>query len=99
MKVNKVTVKIRMIGGRDDRNAVVEKNVDPRYVELVPDSLPAPPKPGSDVVVRDHGGHVRVVLVIETDGPLFEATYSLKSGQWCSGWFDVAAIQPGAGQS
>ncbi len=99
VKVNKVTVKVRMIGGRDDRNAVVEKNLDPRYVELAPNSLPAPPKPGSEVVVRDHGGYVRAARVIETDGPLFEATYSLKSGQWRSGWFDVAAIQRGEGQS
>lgn len=99
VKVNKVTVKIRMIGGRDDRSAVVEKNLDPRYVELAADSLPAPPKPGSEVVVRDHGGHVRAARVIETDGPLFEARYSLKSGQWRSGWFDVTAIQPGEGQS
>jgi len=98
VKVNKVTVKIRMIGGRDDRHAVVEKNLDPRYVELASDSLPAAPKPGSEVVVRDHGGHVRAARVIEADGPLFEATYSLKSGQWRSGWFDVATIQPGPGQ-
>jgi hypothetical protein len=99
VKVNKVTVKIRMIGGRDDRNAVVEKNLDPRYVELGSGSLPAPPKPGSEVVVRDHGGHLRSARVIETDGPLFEATYSLKSGQWRSGWFDLAAIQQAAGPS
>ena len=32
--------------------------------------------------------------VVEVDGPLFEATYALKSGQWRSGWFDVAALQP-----
>jgi hypothetical protein len=60
--------------------------------------LPAPPKPGSEVVVRDHGGHLRAARVIETHGPLFEATYSLKSGRWRSGWFDVAAIQPGERQ-
>jgi hypothetical protein len=99
VKVNKVTVKVRMIGGRNNRNEVVEKTLDPRHVEPAPDSLPAAPQPGSEVVVRDHGGHVRTARVIETDGPLFEATYSSKSGQWRSSWFDVAAIQPGTGQS
>ena len=29
-----------------------------------------------------------------TRAALFEATYSLKSGQYRSGWFDVAALQP-----
>jgi hypothetical protein len=47
VKVNKVTVKLRMIGGRNDRNAVVETNLDPCCVGLVGDSLSAPPKPGS----------------------------------------------------
>ena len=96
VKVSQVTVKIRMIGGREDRNAVAGKNLDSRYVEPVADSLPAPPKPGDEVVVRGHGGHVRVARVIETDGPVFEATYSLKSGKWRSGWSGLAAIQPGA---
>jgi hypothetical protein len=96
IKVNKVTVKIRMIGGRDGRNTIVEKNLDPRYVEPVPDGLPSPPKPGDEVVVRDHGGHARHARVIEVDGPLFEATYCLISGQWRSGWFDLAAIVAGS---
>ena len=35
-------------------------------------------------------------LVVTTwDGPLFEAAYSLKSGQWRSAWFDVLALRPG----
>jgi nucleotidyltransferase/DNA polymerase involved in DNA repair len=33
--------------------------------------------------------------VAEVDGPLFEATYSLKSGHWRSAWFDVLALHPG----
>jgi hypothetical protein len=99
VKVNKVSVKVRMIGGRNDRNSVVEKNLDPRYVEVAPAGLPSPPEPGDEVVVRDYGGHSRHVRVIEVDGPLFEATYSLKSGQWRSGWFDLAAIpRPSAPQ-
>jgi hypothetical protein len=47
------------------------------------------------VVIRDHGGHVRHARVTEVDGPLFEAAYSLKSGQWRSAWFDVLALHPG----
>jgi hypothetical protein len=94
VKVNKVSVKVRMIGGRADRHAVVEKNLDPRYVERAAPSLPAPPNPGAEVVLRDHGGHIRRAQIVEVDGPLFEAAYSLKPGQWRSGWFDVAALQP-----
>lgn len=99
VKVNKVTVKVRLIGGQGDRHAVIEKNLDPRYVEIVGPSLPAPPEPGDEVVLRDHGGHTRRARVVEVDGPLFEATYSLKSGQWRSAWFDLTAISPGAGPS
>lgn len=95
VKVNKVTVKVRMIGGRDDRNAPVERNLDPRYISPAPQSLPTPPAPGDSVVLRDHGGNLRQAQVIEAGGPLFEATYSLKSGQWRSGWFDLLALQPG----
>lgn len=93
VKVNKVSVKVHMIGGRADRHEVVEKNIDPRYVERAAPSLPAPPNPGVEVVMRDHGGHIRRGQVVEVHGPLFEATYSVKSGQWRSGWFDVAALQ------
>jgi hypothetical protein len=93
VKVNKVSVKVRMVGGRADRHAVVEKNLDPRNVERGAPSLPVPPNPGVEVVLRDHGGHIRRARVVEVDGPMFEATYSLKSGQWRSGWFDLAAIQ------
>jgi hypothetical protein len=38
-------------------------------------------------------------VVVAVDGPLLEVTYSLKSGQWRSAWFDLMAIEPGAGQS
>lgn len=95
VKVNKLSVRVRMVGGRADHNVVIEKNLDPRYVELTGSSLPVPPpEPGVEVVLRDHGGHIRLARVVEVDGPLFEATYSLKSGQWRSGWFDLPAIQP-----
>lgn len=94
VKVNKVSVKVRMVGGPADRSTVVEKNLDPRYVEHAAASLPAPPAVGAAVLVRDHGGHIRRAQVVEVDGPLFEATYALKSGQWRSGWFDLAALQP-----
>ncbi|WP_212815053.1 MULTISPECIES: hypothetical protein [unclassified Mycolicibacterium] len=78
----------------NDRNVVVEKNLDPRYVESVAATLPAPPAVGAAVVLRDHSGHLRRADVVDVDGPLFEATYALQSGQWRSGWFDVAALQP-----
>lgn len=96
VKVNKVTVRVRMIGGREDRNAVVEKNLDPRYVQPTAASSPAEPRPGDEVVLHDHGGHIRRARVVEVDGPLFEATYALKSGQWRSGWFDLLTLQPPA---
>jgi hypothetical protein len=92
VKVSKVTVKVRMIGGRADKHAVVEKNLDPRHVHPAPASLPKPPETGDEVVLRDHGGHIRPARVVEVNGPLFEATYSLRSGQWRSDWFDLLAI-------
>lgn len=94
VKVNKVSVKVRMVAGRADGHTVIEKNLDPRYVERAAVSLPAPPAVGVEVAVRDHGGRIRRAEVVDVDGPLFEATYALKSGQWRSGWFDVAALQP-----
>jgi hypothetical protein len=99
VKVDKVTVKVRLIGGQGDRHAVVKKNLDPRYVRIASASLSSPPKPGGMVLLRDYGGCTREAQVVAVDGPLFEATYSLKSGQWRSAWFDLTAIQPGAGQS
>jgi hypothetical protein len=99
VKVNKVTVKVRLIGGQGDRRAVVEKNLDPRYVGIASASLSSPPKPGDMVLLRDHSGRTREARVVAVDDPLFEATYSLKAGQWRSAWFDLAAIQPGAGPS
>jgi hypothetical protein len=95
VKVNKVTVKVRLIGGQGDRHVVVEKNLDPRYARIASASLFSPPKPGDMVLLRDHGGRTREARVVAVDGPLFEATYSLKSGQWRSAWFDLTAIQPG----
>jgi hypothetical protein len=95
VKVNKISVKVRLVGGQRDRYALVEKNLDPRHVRPAPESLPQPLVPGEEVVIRDHGGDVRHVRVAEVDGPLFEATYSLKSGQWRSAWFDVLALHPG----
>jgi hypothetical protein len=94
VKVSKVTVKVRMIGGQGGRHTVIEKNLDPRYVQPVPASLPVPPRPGDEVVLRDHGGHTRRAQVVAVDGPLFEAAYVLKSGRWRSGWFDLLALQP-----
>jgi hypothetical protein len=95
VKVNKVSVKVRFVGGQRDQYALVEKNLDPRHVRPAPESLPPPLLPGGEVVIRDHGGHVRHARVTEVDGPLFEAAYSLKSGQWRSAWFDVLALHPG----
>jgi hypothetical protein len=99
VKVNKVTVKVRLIGGRGDRYAVVEKNLDPRYVRIASSSLSCPPTPGEVMLLRDHGGCTRQARVVAVDGPLFEATYSLKSGEWRSAWFDLTAIEPQGGPS
>jgi hypothetical protein len=66
---NKVTVRVRLIGGQGDRHAVAGKNLDPRYAQLAPASLPAPPTPGGEVVLRDHGGHIRQASVAGVDGP------------------------------
>lgn len=95
VKVNRVSVKVRLVGGQGDEYAVLEKNLDPRYVHAAPESLPAPVGPGDNVVLRDHGGHVRRVRVAEADGPLFRADYALKSGQRRTAWFDVLALRPG----
>ena len=74
----------------------VERGFDRRYVQRAPDTLPAPPSVGDTVTLRDHGGYTRVAEVVEVDGPLFEATYALKSKQWRCGWFDVVALRAGS---
>ena len=99
VKVNRVSVRVRLIGAQRDRYAVVEKNLDPRYLGIASASLPCPPKPGDVVGLADRGGRPRQAQVVAVDGPLFEATYVLKSGQWRSAWFDLTALQPGAGPS
>lgn len=96
VKVNKVSVKVRVVGGQRDQYALVEKNLDPRQVHPMPGALPPPLLPNEVVVIRDHGGHVRDARVTEVAGPLFEATYLLKSGGWRSAWFDVLALHPGS---
>jgi hypothetical protein len=96
VKVNKVSVKVRFVGGQRDQYALVEKNLDPRHVHPAPVSLPPPLLPGEEVVIRDHGGHTRHARVVEVDGPLFEAAYSLRSGEWRFTWFDVLALHPGS---
>lgn len=42
----------------------------------------------------DGGGHTRRAQVVAVDGPLSEAAYVSKSGQWRSGWFGLLALQP-----
>jgi hypothetical protein len=95
VKVNKVSVKVRFVGGRRGQYALVEKNLDPRHIHPAPETLPPPPLPDEEVVIRDHSGHIRHARVAEVDGPLFEAAYSLKSSHWRSAWFDVLALHPG----
>jgi hypothetical protein len=95
VKVNKVSVKVRFVGGQRDLYSLVERNLDPRHVRPALGSLPQPPLPGDEVLIRDHGGHVRPARVTEAGGPLFEAAYSLKSGQRRSAWSGVLALQPG----
>lgn len=87
-------MKVGMIGGRGEGNAVVDNSLDPRCVGPGPASLPALPTPGDGVVLREHGGRVRRARVVEVDGPLLQVTYVLKSGQWRGGWFDLLALQP-----
>ena len=93
VKLNKVTVKVRMVGGRADKYVPGERNLDPRFVHRAPDALPVTPAVGDTVQVRDyHGGRLRTASVVDTDGPMFEATYALKSKQWRSAWFDVTML-------
>lgn len=92
VKINKITVKVRFVsGGTNLPKTVITKNLDPRYIKPAPPGLPEAPDVGSTVTLRDRG-RVREALVVAVDGPLFEATYSLKSGQWQSGWFDLLAL-------
>ena len=93
VKTNRVTVKIRTTGTRSKGYVPVERNVDPRYVQRATDAVPATPAVGDAVTIRDYGGHVRTVTVVATDGPLFEATYVLKSKQCRRVWFDVTMLQ------
>jgi hypothetical protein len=94
VKINKVTVKVRMIGNRSrDGNDVIDKNLDPRYITPVPRTAPTVPEVGDMVTLRDYGGHTRSARVTEVDTPLFEAEYTLKSKQLRRRWFDPFSLQ------
>lgn len=93
IKINKVTVKVRMVGNQmRDGNALIEKNLDPRYITTVPETVPATPEVGDTVTLRDHRGHIRVALVTAVDTPLFEAEYTLRSKEVRKVWFDPLAL-------
>lgn len=92
VKLNKVSVKVRLVGGLKDRYAVVERNLDPRHIAPVPATLPPRPDCGARVTLRDHYGHARLATVTRVDGPLFEVSYALASGRQRTGWFDQAAL-------
>lgn len=93
VKINKVSVKVRMIGSREDGHVITEKNLDPRYVSVVHEHFRAVPEVDDEVVLRDHGGYTRSARVVTVDGPLFEASYSIKNGEWRSAWFDVLCLK------
>ena len=94
VKINRVTVKVRLIGTKV-RGRVEEKNLDPRYVSPAPDTLPAPPAVGDEIDILENGtsGRLRHAQVVTVDGPLFEATYTIKSGETRTRWYDLLAIR------
>ena len=94
VKINRVTVKVRLLGTKV-RGRIEEKNLDPRYVSPAPDTLPAPPAVGDEIDILENGtsGRLRHATVLDVDGPLFEATYTIKSGETRTRWYDLLAIR------
>lgn len=89
-KVNRVTVKVRFVGGFRDGYALVEKNLKPEYLHPVPVTTPPAPEVAAEVWVKDWRNDNRIYpgVVVARDGALFQVQYTLKSGQPRTAWFD-----------
>jgi hypothetical protein len=95
-KINRVTVKVKHVGGQADRYELVEKNYSPTYLHRLPDRITAVLsglRPGDPVVLTDWGGRRRRGEVTELQGPLLRVDYRLASGQQRCAWIDVLHLE------
>jgi hypothetical protein len=91
-KINRVTVKVKHLGGQADRYEPVEKNYSPAYLNPLPqNALTAAEtlRAGQSVEFLDWGRPQRTGEVGEVAGPLFRVAYRLASGQLRTRWIDV----------
>lgn len=90
IKVNRVTLKVRFIGGHRDGYAIVEKNLPPEYLRPVPAHIPPAPAAASEVWIKDWRNESRIYggIVVGHDRDLFEVQYTIKSGETRVAWFD-----------
>jgi hypothetical protein len=96
-KINRVTVKVKHVGGQADRYQPVEKNYAPAYLHRLPDEVAAAVSgvgPGDAAVFTDWGGRRRGGEVVQVEGPLLRVDYRLASGQPRSAWIDALHLQP-----
>lgn len=92
VRVNQVTVKVRLVGLKRDNYAVVEKNIKPQYLTIADPSVPGE---GERISLRCHDSRTRQARVTAVDAPLFEAEYRIKSGDLRRHWFDSSRIESG----
>jgi hypothetical protein len=97
-KTNRVTVKVKHVGGQADGYQLVEKNYSPTYLHRLPDDVAAAVSgvgPGDAVVFTDWGGRARHGTVTDIEGPLLRVDYRLASGQPRSTWIDALHLEAG----
>jgi hypothetical protein len=101
-KINRVTVKVKHIGGQSNHYALVERNYSPAYVHPLPAGAAAAAAaivPGQRVEFIDRGRRQRSGEVVEVAGPLLRVRYRLASGQARTAWIDVLHLDTDGGQS
>jgi hypothetical protein len=91
-KVNRVTVKVKHVGGQADQYQPVEKNYSPAYLHPLPEIAMTAAETlsaGQSVEFLDWGRRQRTGEVVEVAGPLLRVAYRLASGQPRTAWIDV----------
>lgn len=95
-KINRVTIKVKHVGGHADRFQLVEKNYSPTYLHPLPGpSLRAAEarSSGQPVQFLDWGRRPRAGEILQVDdGPLLLVRYQLASGQARTAWIDVLRL-------
>jgi hypothetical protein len=100
-KINRVTVKVKHVGGQKDSYQPVERNYSPAYLQPLPEAsvrAVAALSAGQSVQFLDWGGRRRTGEVVDAEGPLLQVHYQLASGQTRTNWIDVLRLDVDGGQ-